>query len=245
MPPRIAAAPVSVGGHCWPLPPQETLKHSQAGLAASIVGITVPFRGSWCIEGLVGALQASLSGMRFYFKLDCAPPTFLFQLLLCPWTWGIDFLGGIQHSPVDGCSAASCDFCILARENERMSFYSAILEGKKSAACVCVCVCVCVCWSWVYLLSDQFFFSSENDGRISLAGGTPPVPVALWLGLANDSYRLATERPGRENLDYFSLLLSASGSFSSNTYISTIGPSPFGNIHLNARLLVIQGSRPK
>ena len=69
--------------------------------------------------------------------------------------------------------------------------------------------------------------------------------VALWLGLANYSYRLATERLRRENLDYFSLLLSASGSFSRNSYISTIDSSPTGNIHLNTRLLVIQGSRPK
>ena len=33
-------------------------------------------------------------------------------LLLCPWTWGI-FFGGIQHSPVDGCSVASCNFGVL------------------------------------------------------------------------------------------------------------------------------------
>ena len=26
--------------------------------------------------------------------------------------------GGIQHSPVDGCSAASCDFGVLAGEDE-------------------------------------------------------------------------------------------------------------------------------
>ena len=82
--------------------------------------------------------------MRFYFKLDCAPPTFLFQLLLCPWTCSIDFFGGIQHSPVDGCSAASCDFGILTGEDEHMSFYSAILEGKNFAVFICVCMCVLI-----------------------------------------------------------------------------------------------------
>ena len=40
---------------------------------------------------------------------------------------GVSFFGGIQHSPVDGCSAASCNFGVLAGEDEFMSFYSAIL----------------------------------------------------------------------------------------------------------------------
>ena len=165
------------------------------------------------------------------------------HLLLCPWIWGIAFFGGIQRSPVQFCSAASCDFGILAGEDGHMSFYSAILEGKR-LCWIYLCVCVCFDPGSIYSLIN-FFFPSENDGRISLAGGISPMPVALWLGLANVSCRLATERLRRENLDYFFLLLSASGSFARNTYISTVGPSPTGNIHLNTRLLAIQGSRPK
>ena len=57
---------------------------------------------------------------------------------------GISFFGGIQHSPVDGCSAASCDFGILTGEDEHMSFYSAILEGKNFAVFICVCMCVLI-----------------------------------------------------------------------------------------------------
>ena len=39
-PPRRAAAraPVPREGHFWPLPPQESLKHSKAGLAQSLMG---------------------------------------------------------------------------------------------------------------------------------------------------------------------------------------------------------------
>ena len=33
---------------------------------------------------------------------------------------GVSFFGGIQHSPVDGCSAASCNFGILAGEDEHI-----------------------------------------------------------------------------------------------------------------------------
>ena len=66
-------------------------------------------------------------GMGFDSKCDFIPPTILLGLLLCPWKWGIFFFfGGIQHSPVDGCSAVSCNLGVLT-EDDRMSFYSAIL----------------------------------------------------------------------------------------------------------------------
>ena len=32
--------------------------------------------------------------------------------------YGVSYFGGIQHSPVDGCSAASCNFGVLAGEDE-------------------------------------------------------------------------------------------------------------------------------
>ena len=59
-------------------------------------------------------------------KCNCAPPTILLGLFLCPCTWGI-FFGVIQHFAVNGCSAASCNFSIISGEVECMSFYSAIL----------------------------------------------------------------------------------------------------------------------
>ena len=56
----------------------------------------------------IGA-SASASSLKWIFRTDLTSPTILLGLLLCPWTWGI-FFGGIQHSPVDGCSAVSCNF---------------------------------------------------------------------------------------------------------------------------------------
>ena len=41
---------------------------------------------------------------------------------------GVSFFGGIKHSPVDGCSAASNNFGVLAGEDERTSFYSTIFH---------------------------------------------------------------------------------------------------------------------
>ena len=55
------------------------------------------------------------------------------SLLLSCWSFsfalghGISFFGRIQHSPVDGCSAASCDFGALP-EDECMTFFSTVLK---------------------------------------------------------------------------------------------------------------------
>ena len=40
---------------------------------------------------------------------------------------GVSFFSGIQHFPIDGCSAASCNFRFLTEEQECMSLYSTIL----------------------------------------------------------------------------------------------------------------------
>ena len=62
------------------MPLQETLKHSKAGLAQFLVGVTAPFAGSQCAQGFVRSLQGSLVGMRLDFIYDHTPLTILFQL---------------------------------------------------------------------------------------------------------------------------------------------------------------------
>ena len=55
--------------------------------------------------------------------------------LLCCWDFlfvlghEASFFSGIQHSCVDDCSGASCNLGILIGEDERVSFYPAILRG--------------------------------------------------------------------------------------------------------------------
>ena len=57
----------------------------------------------------------------------------ILPLLLSCWGFsfapgcGVSFFGGIQHSPVDGCSATSCNSGVFAGE-EHMSFCSAIKQ---------------------------------------------------------------------------------------------------------------------
>ena len=86
------------------------------------------FSGSWCTQGFVWALWVSQEGMGFDSKCD-------FPLLSC---WGfsfplghrVSFFGGIQHSPVDGCSAACCIFGVLT-EDEHRSFYPILFVRTK------------------------------------------------------------------------------------------------------------------
>ena len=76
----------------------------------------------------------SLVDVGFDSKCNFAPPTILLGLLLCPWMWVLFvclFFGGIQHSPVNGCSAASCTFGVLTGKDECKSFYSAIFVSGE------------------------------------------------------------------------------------------------------------------
>ena len=43
----------------------------------------------------------------------------------------VSFFGGIQHSPLDGCLAVSCNFEVLGGEDECLSFYSAISDNTS------------------------------------------------------------------------------------------------------------------
>ena len=76
---------------------------------------------SSCVQSFVWALQATLMDMGFDSKHDFAPPTILlgFSFAL---GHGVSFFGGIQHSPVNGCSVVSCNFSVLPGEDECTSF---------------------------------------------------------------------------------------------------------------------------
>ena len=71
----------------------------------------------------------SLAGMGFDSEQDFAPTTVLLGLLFA-LGHRVSFFGGIQHSPVNGCSAASCNFGVLTGKDEH--FYSIMLDNKES-----------------------------------------------------------------------------------------------------------------
>ena len=102
--PQTAAprAPAPVAGHSWPGPPQETLKHSKAGLAQCLWSLLV---------STSFFLRHPSVWQVWVLILNVISP-----LLLSCWGFsfalghGVSFFGGIKHSPVDHCSAASCNF---------------------------------------------------------------------------------------------------------------------------------------
>ena len=103
------------------------LTHTSVGDIQTLIGRWLSLCGvTWCTQGFVWALWASLVGIGFDSKCGFAPPTILLGLLLAPGH-RVSFFGGIQHSLVNGCSAVSCNFGVLTEENEHTSFYSAIL----------------------------------------------------------------------------------------------------------------------
>ena len=84
--PRSAASRVHApaASHGWPVPPQETPTQQQVWFSLCVL--------SWCAQGFVCALQASLVGMEFNCKCSFAPSSIFVGLLLYPWTWVIFFL---------------------------------------------------------------------------------------------------------------------------------------------------------
>ena len=89
--PRSAAprAPAPVAGHCWPIPLQETLKHSSVSVSVGSLGPGVY---------KVWDFWASLVGMGFDSKWDFTPSTVLLGLFLWPWMWGISKDGEALHT---------------------------------------------------------------------------------------------------------------------------------------------------
>ena len=84
----------------------------------------------------------SLTGMGFDCKSDFTPPTVLLGLLLF-LGHGISFFGGIQCSPVDGCSATGCNFEFLqekmsARPSTPSSCYSWCIS--RNLFCIEACM---------------------------------------------------------------------------------------------------------
>ena len=51
-----ASAPDPMAGHCWPTPPPETPRHSQASLAQSFMGSLLLSPGPWCLQDFVCVL---------------------------------------------------------------------------------------------------------------------------------------------------------------------------------------------
>ena len=89
------------------------------------VGYKVLFESSKCLWWMWGLIQDVISPLL--------PSCWGFSFALGRRVFWFFFFGGIQQSPVNGCSAASCTLGVLTGEDKRKYFYSAIFyQGRAS-----------------------------------------------------------------------------------------------------------------
>ena len=118
-----ARALVPIAGHCWPVPPQETLETQKQVWISLLWDPWVHVLIKFCLSPLgVSTIWGLILNLISPFLPSSWGSSFA---LGC----GFYFLCGIQHSPVDGCSAVGCNCGVLA---ECASFYSTIFSNKKS-----------------------------------------------------------------------------------------------------------------
>ena len=77
----------------------------------------------------------SLAGIDYIELYSDSKPDFTPPIILLGFSFvlghGVSFFHGIQHSPVNHCSAASCNFGVLAEDEEPMSFYKLMVTRGK------------------------------------------------------------------------------------------------------------------
>ena len=102
---------------CTSVGDTQTLKGRSGSVSVESPGVNKvlfePSERLWWVWGLL--LKAILPLLPSCWSFSFAPGH------------GVYFFGGIQHSPVNSCSAASCNFGVLTGEDECTSFYSTIL----------------------------------------------------------------------------------------------------------------------
>ena len=83
---RSAAArsPVRAAGHCWPMPLQETFKHSRHVWLSLLWGPWALVHTRFCLSP-----PSTSGGDGFDSICDFPPPATLLGLLLGPWMWSI------------------------------------------------------------------------------------------------------------------------------------------------------------
>ena len=120
-------APAPTAGHCWPVPPQETLKYTKASLAQSLWGLWILVHTRFCFEpsDYLWQVWGLILNMSLPFLSSCRGFSFALGLGYCVCVCVCVCV--IQHSPVNGCSEVICNFGVITGKDECTSFYSDIL----------------------------------------------------------------------------------------------------------------------
>ena len=124
-------------------------RHSHTVLAQSLWGlwVLVCTRFVWALWESLAAISPLLPSCQgFSFALG----------------HGVSFFGGIQRSPVDGCSAASCSFRVLTGEDEHTSFHATILQIRLTHMVSSTLLSECISHigtlnQWIFNFIDFFW----------------------------------------------------------------------------------------
>ena len=108
-----------------PLLTQTVIGDTQTHFGLSLCGVS----GSWCAQSLFEPSECLWRVRSFILNMTSPllPSCWGFSFAL---VHGVSFFGGIQHSLVDACSAASFGFRDLSGEDERTYFCSAIFQVR-------------------------------------------------------------------------------------------------------------------
>ena len=112
--------------HSSPLLTCASSKDTQTQFCLSLCWVS----GSWCAQDLFepSELLWQVRGLFLNVIWPLIPSSWGFSFALgC----GVSLFGGIQHPPVNGCSAVSCSFGVLTGEDECTSFCSAIFQVRQ------------------------------------------------------------------------------------------------------------------
>ena len=110
-----------------PLLTRSSAGDTQTQFWLSLCGVS----GSWCTQGMFEPSEHLWRGRGLILNMmsPLLPSCWGFSFALgC----GVSFFGGLQHSPVDGCSAVSCSFGVLTGEVDCTSFYYDILRQTQA-----------------------------------------------------------------------------------------------------------------
>lgn len=126
--------------------------------------------------------------MRFDFNM-IAP------LLLAHWSFsfvlgqGVSSFGGFQHPPIDGCSAARCDFGVPAGDDEHTSFYSVLGLSPQHLPDHMFCFTYgsyhlfCVSYNFVFNAKHcvWHWIETESEAKImTVKGHTSAARLPIW-----------------------------------------------------------------
>ena len=187
-----ASAPDPMAGHCWPTPPPETPRHSQASLDQSLMGSLLLSPGPWCLQDFVCVLWVSVSphlwkflnqiSLTFKARFPSDSQALFWISRLESLLWGLEPSGIIVLQFVNHPPGSSMVWLIAMSSKTILT----TLHGSQDCCCQCPCPRSGHCWP---ITLQETLKHSGRSGSVS-CGDHHSFP---WV-LIYTSFRLCPPR---------------------------------------------------